>query len=418
MALRTRWISAVCLLVVWAGSARAEGPGIRLGDRLVLHLGLGAEFRYDTNVFFQANNPTDAFLFSALPSIDLATRPPVRGGDLPHTLDFRLHAAMRYNEFITTDASLASHRMFGIDGGVLVTLLPFHPFTVDLFDNYVRFTQPPYSQLPFNLDRDTNELGVRMHYAPGGRRLEFLLGYVFGLDFFEVDQLKSFDLLYHRFDLRAQWKFYPKTAVYLLASERINTYQNTSANFPRSDSYPLEVTAGVVGLITTKLSVNAWVGYGNGFYVSGPSPNTAVGGLDLRWRPNILSSGGIGYKHDFVNALLGNYFDIDTVYASWSQAIWRFTANVRLAYANQRYQGINPAQAIVNAGGMATTNRTDNYVSFDFRLDYPFKDWLGISFGYNLQFNSSDARLSLGPAGTVPVDYTKSEVWLRLGVLY
>src|SRR5437773_9387626 len=106
---RYRWILALCALYASTGVARAEGPGIRLGDRLVLHLGLAAEFRYDSNIFFQSSNETGAFLFAAIPSVDLATRPPVRGGSLPHTLDFRLHAAMRYNEYLTSNQIIASH---------------------------------------------------------------------------------------------------------------------------------------------------------------------------------------------------------------------------------------------------------------------------------------------------------------------
>lgn len=36
----------------------SEGPGVRLGDRLVLHPGLGIEGGYDTNFFHQdANEP-------------------------------------------------------------------------------------------------------------------------------------------------------------------------------------------------------------------------------------------------------------------------------------------------------------------------------------------------------------------------
>src|SRR5438045_2290459 len=100
------WTWALCFLLVGVGTARADGPGIALGDRLLLHLGLGAEFRYNDNIFFTSDNPnsagvrtpkTSAFTFRLLPTIDLATRA-ARGSQSPN-VDFRLHAGMTYTEF-------------------------------------------------------------------------------------------------------------------------------------------------------------------------------------------------------------------------------------------------------------------------------------------------------------------------------
>ena len=90
------------------------------------------------------------------------------------------------------------------------------------------------------------------------------------------------------------------------------------------------------------VAINAWVGYGNGFYANGPSPNTAIGGLNLAWKPTLLSTGVIGYQHDFQNSLLGAYYDMDLAYISWQQLVWRFTGFVRLQYANERFNGVNP----------------------------------------------------------------------------
>jgi hypothetical protein len=400
-------------MVLAAGVARAEGPGIKLGERLVLHPGIAAEFRWDSNVFFEPTNPTSAFLFRLLASLDMATRPPQRGGDAPHAIDFRLHLGADYNEYLTGDVSISQHRAFGVQAGLLLTILPMHPFTIDVFDNYVRTSQPPYFRETYNIDRDTNEVGARFRYAPGGRRLMFDLSYGFGIDFFEVAQLKDLDVMYHRINFRASWKFLPKTAVYIDVTEQPFLYPHPGATM-HPDSYPLRATAGLQGLITTKLTLNVWAGYGNGFYVSGPSPNTGVAGIDLAWKPIITSTGAIGYRHDFVNSLLGSYFDLDSAYISWTQMMWRFVGSLRLQYSNIRYQGIPPAAAL-----MPPDTRTDNNVRLDVRLDYPFKDYLVGSLGYDLQFNSTDSQLIGGvPGGLIGLGYLKHEVWLRFSVLY
>lgn len=375
---------------------------------MLLHLGIAAQFAYDSNVFFANINPQGSFMFSVLPSLDLGTRS--AGG--PHTLDFRLHAGMDYNEYLTSDTGISRHRSFGVQAGTLLTIMPGHRVSVDLYDNFVRSSQPPYvTNEAYNLDRDVNLLGARMRVRPGGGRLEWDLGYTFGIDFFEVNILKDLDVMTHSIDTRLQWKFFPKTALYLQGTEVVTIYPHPGST-AHPDGYPLHVVLGVQGLITPKLTVNVYVGYGNGFYVSGPSPNTGVGGIDLRWKPFYSSSMGVGYRHDFVNSLLGTYYDLDTAFISWAQQLWRFLGTVELSYSNIRYQGVQPQSAVV------PLERKDNNVNFGLRFEYPFKRWLTLSLGYLLQYNNSNSKLDAGAAGLLPVDYLKQTVWLRLSVLY
>src|SRR5688572_1656510 len=98
------WVLAVSALVL-SGSAHAqqavtsspvEGRGIKLGEQLVLHLGLSADIRYDSNVFYESSNTTQAAILRLSPMIDLSTRPAARGGEKPHKVDFRFYAGMDY----------------------------------------------------------------------------------------------------------------------------------------------------------------------------------------------------------------------------------------------------------------------------------------------------------------------------------
>ena len=418
------------VLAFFASAVHAEGPGIRLGDRLVLHPGIGVEFRYDTNVFFQPpGSETGAFLLRVLPSLDLATRPGVRGGGAPHAIDFRFHAGADYNEFLTGDSTISRHRAIGVQAGALLTILPSYPFSIDLFDNYIRLVQAPFSPSHLdNISRDTNEVGVRFRYRPGGGRLELDLSYAFGVDFFEETQFTDLNVFYHKIELRASWKFLPKTAVWIDVSETPYTYLNQGpGTLQHPNSYPLRVDAGLSGLITTKLSLNVWIGYGNGFYqpiasqpVTAANPNSVIAGLSLTWKPTVLSTGTLGYRHDFANSVLGSYYDVDQVYIGWSQLIWRFTGSFRLAYSNIRYQGIEAATGLVDAANNPLTSRTDNYLNLDVRVDYPFRDWLIASLGYTLQYNNTAAHLAASAPNAIPLplDYLKNEVWLRLSVLY
>lgn len=387
----------------------SSARGIRLGDALVLHLGLGTEFGWDSNVFYESKNEANSFYMRLTPNFDLTNRPRTAH----RQIEFDLHGALNYVEYLTGDATIRSHRQFNVDAGLLAAFFTMSPYNFVVFDNYIRSTQPPYLRAANNLDRDTNEVGVRANLSPGGGRLTFNVGYAFGVDFFEPQPLKDFDLLYHRFDLRASWRFLPKTAIYIAASESLLYYQHPGT-YMHPNSYPFHVDAGLQGLITAKLTLNAWIGYGNGFYVNGPNPNTAIGGLALTWKPTMLSTGTLGYQHDFQNSLLGSYYDLDQVYLSWTQLIWRFTGFIRASYANERFKGILP----MGPSAETNVNRTDNYFTLNARVDYPFKDWLFGSVGYDLQANVSNGNLNLGVAGVVPVDYTKHVVYLRLSVAY
>ena len=90
-----------------------------------------------------------------------------------------------------------------------------------------------------------------------------------------------------------------------------------------------------------------------------------------------------------------------------------------LKYQNIHYFGVAP----VTQTDCLSDCRIDNYISFDLRLDYPFKEWLVASFGYDLQYNATPANLVPLPTtpptmGLIPLSYLKNEVWLRIGVLY
>jgi hypothetical protein len=216
--------------------------------------------------------------------------------------------------------------------------------------------------------------------------------------------------------------------VYLAASEVLNLYQHPGTT-DHPNSYPLRIEAGLQGLITAKLTMNIWIGYGNGFYrptatvpMVVANPNSVIAGLGLNWKPTTLSTGTLGYTHDFENSLLGSYFDLDMVYLSWTQLMWRFTGFLRFAYSNERFAGVCVPMRKVGLAcgpsGETVANRVDNLITLNVRIDYPFKDWLFLSLVNDLQVNVSNGALSLGVAGTVPPNYTKDVIGLRLTASY
>lgn len=417
MQLRRLFAAAVVVAVAFGASAAhaqpvVQGEGIRLGERLVLHLGTGLEFRFDDNVFYVDRDKTSAFLFRFTPILTLATRPVARDGSR-HKVDFMFNVGLDYNEYLTSDEALARHRQVGVTAGASVSIFSSGVFGADFYDNFVRVSQAPYNlSTPYNLNRDTNELGTRLHFRPGGGRLQIDLNYAFGIEYWEEELLKPFNLHYHRLQLQTQWKFFPKTAIYIRGEYNPYVYFSPG-DFAHPNSNSLRVTFGLIGLITPKLTVDLYAGYANPFYESGPSSHTGVGGITLNWKPIAITGLAVGYSHDFVNSIISSYYDRDSVFVSANQMLWRFLLNVRLQYENRRFQGILPG-----IGVEPPTGRTDHNLTFSARIDYPFKKFMAVSLDYQLMWNKSNSSINYGALGLFPVDYTKNQVGLRFTINY
>ncbi len=84
---RLAWVTSVALLILSSTSveaqgwmsdrSRREGPGFRIGN-LELHPGLGIEGGYDTNVFYEDQDPQSSFLLRLTAHVDVATLGPQR----------------------------------------------------------------------------------------------------------------------------------------------------------------------------------------------------------------------------------------------------------------------------------------------------------------------------------------------------
>src|SRR5262249_24704694 len=133
--------------------------------------------------------------------------------------------------------------------------------------------------------------------------------------------------------LDTSWKWLPKTAIFLQATQGWVTYlnsaaANTGANpmvQAKVDSYPLHVFAGLRGLITQKTTALVALGYANAFYSSGASTGGFLGStyvaLQATVTPTLLSRIIVGYHQDFANSVISAFYYDKTLYASYLQQI-------------------------------------------------------------------------------------------------
>lgn len=423
-----------CMALGLSSPARAEGPGIKAGDRLVIHPGISVGAGYDTNVFYASESPIRAFYLDVRPGIDLSTLSLQRGGDTPHTLDFRFHAGLPLRFLLSGDPTLYRHYSIGADAGLLLTLFPQGAWTFDVFDNFIRSSTPPYSLVAGayggkNINFDNNQAGLRLRWRPGGGRFETTLQYTNGFYYFENPELRSKTDLTNDFQLRLKWKFFPKTALYVNVGETTNTYLNKAANTPPS-AYPLRAVAGLIGLITPKLSFEANIGYGNSFtqsnaaYPNSNSYSSVIALAEATWKPLSLTQLNAGYRHDFGQALIGTYYDLDSAWIGLDQMIWRLTGALRFVWERRAFHGRLAADSFEDHGTGTGANRIDHIIGFHAQIDYPIRDWLSVGVGNDLAWNHSNCTLATptgsnpGPTIAAPCNYLRDDVYLRLSVAY
>lgn len=442
-------VAVAALVLLGAGPARAEGPGFKISDSLVLHLGAALGAGYDTNLFYASGDkagcnpnggpPIDgnrcdpaigAFYMTFRPSLDIAPLPAQRGGGESNSIDFRLHLGLPLRFLLSSDSTVNRHYSIGAEAGMLLSIFPHGEWTFDLFENFVRTSEPPYQLVRAaftgaqgeNINNDQNQLGFRLRYKPGGGRLEATLQYALGISYYENSTvLTPKSLLSNDFQLRLRWNFFPKTGVYINVAETTNSYiwGNGASNTPPS-AYPLRAVAGLIGLITPKLSLNVNVGYGNSFtqsnenYKNTSSYSMVVALAEFEWRPTSTTILGLGYRHDFSQALIGTYYSLDTAYLNFSQQLWRLVGTLRFAWERRAFDGALIADSLYSG-------RVDNLIVGHLGIDLPIKDYLVISVGDDLAKNFSNCRLQTDSGAVLsalPCEYLRNDVWLRLAVAY
>jgi hypothetical protein len=400
-----------------AKSAATQG-GVQLSDAALLHIGVGAEAGYDSNVFYAEDNPRGSAILRVVPFLELTNA--ARSGSINSDVFFDIGAALTYREYLSNDVDIRNQRAFMPSAYANLEFGKLQHLGFTLTEAFSRTEDPPYSRANALLStafvRDVNQASAGLRWAPGGGRLGAVLRYTNTLDFFETGSLKVANSMGHQLLFDASWKWLPKTALVLQVSQGYISYFNndplTGAKKPTS--LPLHAMGGIRGLISAKLSLSLMAGYANGFYdTTRATPSGLRGNLsasaDLNYRPTILTSVVLGYRHDFANAILGDWYYVDSVYLSIGQAIGgRFGLGLSARYDSRSFRNI---PTMVGLAG-----RHDNYFQAGANLDYHMREWTYVGVAYTLMSNTSDAGPNDLESGRV--NYFKQLVFARLGVTY
>lgn len=422
--------------------ARAEGPGIRLGD-FELHPGIGIELGWDSNVYYTSDDPPvglpgrlDSAILRVTPHLMFSTLGPERrgegegqGGELPE-VQFRGGLSASYYEFFADER----RRNVSIDLGLNLRILEGRTVSFSVFEQFSRGIRP-FTENTSNISyaRIQNDAGLQVMFSTPGQVLQVGVGYQFGLDFFEEEQLAYGNSFNHTISLTESFRFLPQTALLHTTSVSIRDYWDPpppgSDRPVQVDSIRLTSMLGVNGALTNEISLLVQGGYGAGFFEArGPYDqdfDAFLARAELRWRPVEAFRINLGYDRTFNPSFIGNYYSQDRGYLNTQMlfgGVFLLGAELSLGYYD--FGQIVAADGVTPIGrvdGAATTERTDLRFIGSLFAEYRFTEWLGVNGTFQYTGNFTDFAYDV-PVATVtlvdPAQYNKIELWLGVRVFY
>jgi hypothetical protein len=411
------WVLVLGMLgpaVAWAQEPPVPtgGNGLKVGDGR-LHPFLDLETRLDTAVGYfpdldtpDPNDVTDELspevVLRLRPGLKLEVPSPRAAIDASARLEY-----VRYTGLLTTQSTYASHLEGAAD--VTVNFNRDGPVSFVLADQLIRSDQTRNAALGAGVLSLFNELRASVPIKPGGGAIEVAPEVAWGVEFFDPIGLAipvgctegvcdpatvdAFDYNNLRAGVEARWRFLPKTAIVLDADLDLRSYFSGTS----PDALLLRAMAGVAGLLTAKIAVNAKVGWGYDFGATGG--NTLIAQAEGTWliSPTMTLKGG--YLRQLNPVASYGLFRDDRGYV---EARALFGGKLALhGYGAFDYLGFYDP----------TRPRSDVVLSLDVGPEYQFKPWLVGAAGYLLSTRSS----SVTGAG---LNYTRHEVYVRVTLVY
>jgi Putative beta-barrel porin 2 len=387
---------AAVVLLASAGTARAqdvlvEGPGIKMGESTVFHPRIGLEGGVVSNVFYEEDDAVLSPILRVKGGFDIAPAGEDRLGEFDEqdyrTIDFRIGAEAEYTEYIKDDEDVRDQRNVDVEANGNLTFFPQGNVAFILNDKFQRVGRPTNFESDEHLDRDINAFRAELKIQPRGHTISGGPRYENVIDIFESDSVEFANRIQHIFGARVNWKFFPYSQAYIDGS--VGFYDALGDNEVDGMDYkigstPVRAILGLDTVVTEMTTLNAYAGYANGFYDSGPSYNSVIGGAQLGWR--YFSTGRLvgGYRYDVNDSINANYYGEHHFHLGVQHQIRTVVLSANGGYRLRGYRGV-PEQV-----GGDDSSRDDTIVEAHGRIDWILYERFGIYVDYGLQSVDSD----------------------------
>lgn len=393
------------LLLVLGGSAHAqdvlvEGPGIKVGESTVLHPRIGLEAGVVSNVFYEDSNEVSAPIARLLAGMDIAPSGEDRLGEIDEssarTIDFRAGADVQYTEYLTSNDRARDQRNLDAQAQAALTFFPQGNVAFALSDQFQRIGRPTNFESTRDLDRDVNHFKAELTIQPRGHNISGGPRYENTIDYFESNDSEFANRIQHVLGAKINWKFFPYTQAWIDGSigfyDALGDNQVEGAEY-KVGSRPVRVLAGLDTVLTESTTINAYAGWANGFYDSGPSYNSVVGGLDFGWRYVPTGKLVLGYRYDVHDSINANYYGEHQGKLAVNQGIG---AVMLTGMAGIRFRGYRGVPDQVLPDDAMDDARDDVIVEGHFRAAWVIADRFSLYGDYALQVVDTDFNTAEG----------------------
>jgi hypothetical protein len=414
MRLIASFAALVAVATPLSARAQSHGIGFPIGDKSRVHTNLDVGVGYDSNSLRLSEENGNREDWKAL------IRPGLMVNVPGSSLQFDLRAQLTISQFfgVATNnpetefgaligAKLRAGQKDSVVGFELDETLVRTPAQIDDLGSFAA------SERRFK--EWANRARAVIELRPGGGALEFDVGYQNELSFFQGESLP--DSQSHGAVFEAKLRFLPKTAVLFHSDIMFFDATGRESEDGRGTlkSSPLNLTIGLVGQVTSRLTTDLEVGYGDTFTVEEGSSffsniaesrtGTIIGRAELTY--DILESSRItvGFRRQVKPVILLNSYASNTPYLRFILGV-----GARLAF------GLYGSYEWRDFG---TFDSAAQLLIGDARVDYWFFEFLTASINYRVIRQDATVVASI-PANLAEQleDYTRHETMLMIGLRY
>lgn len=410
-----------------SATAIVEGPGIKVGEGTVIHPIFGAETGVISNVFREDDGGATSGILRLIGELGIGTLSPqrlemaqgplaARTGEEDATastapskgsLEFRADLSVAYDEYLTTNEAVRKQRDLAISAGLRAIALPMSTWSIAFDDQFTRETRPTNFESRSGIDRDINSLRLQLLFQPRLRTLAAALRFENRIDVFEADDHDFANRLQNTIGLRVNWQFLPVTRFYADAS--LGFFSGLGNDSNKVSSMPLRLLLGGQSAITTKTTVNTRIGFGKGFYSSGPDFTNVIFGADIGYRYSPVGRVTFLYDFDFGDSINANYYRDHAFKSTIEQQFAPFVVQGSAELRFRGYRGINQTVDLVGPA-----DRDDLIFALTLGGHYNFRDWFAATLNYSLVTDQTSYEYMTVDGYADDPSYTRQE--LMVGV--
>jgi hypothetical protein len=407
-------------------TAIVQGAGVKVGEGTVVHPTIGVETGVVSNVFYEQDSAAAnaAGILRILAELSTGTLPgertSIRNADATDPAEqVREVGALQYlaslyatwDQYLSTNDSVQSQG--GLGGGFLLkgVVNPQKTFSISFLEHFDRVLRETNFESADNTNRDVNRIGLRLNYQPHGRNLGGYLYWRNVIDYFEQDNQQFANRFQNTFGLRLNYQWLPLTRVY--GDVSIGVFQGLGSESDKVTSYPLEAVAGIQTALTINTTVNARVGYTQGFYTEGADFATVTGGVQLGYRYSPLGRVTIMYSYDHTDSINANYYRDHLLKLHIDQQFVPFAVEAAAEMRLRHYENTLEMDTV-----SGTNTRDDVIGSASLGIRYMFRGWIAGVATYQGSVVATDFRYDAGGGELDDPSYVRHTLLVGLRAAY